>query len=162
MKRLGLSLMIALFAATMAGAQQSTRSDTPASSALPPVQPPPGIDDPGAKATPAAAAPQAPANAPAEDAPLTSQTSQETMQAIQDNSGKTATRTTELPVVTVRQQGTDTVEEYRKQGQLYMIRILPKEGPAKYYVDRIGDGRLNRDSREGPIDPVYFTIYEWK
>ncbi len=68
----------------------------------------------------------------------------------------------ELPVITVRKQGDDTIEEYRKHGQIYMIRILPKEGPAKYYVDHMGDGRLEHDAREGPISPVYFKLYEWK
>lgn len=63
--------------------------------------------------------------------------------------------------VTERKQGSDTVEEYREKGKLRMVRIVPKNGPAQTYYDRNGDGRLDRDSLDGPVAPVYFTIYEW-
>lgn len=63
--------------------------------------------------------------------------------------------------VTVRQEGKDTVEEYRENGKVWMIRIVPPNGPNRIYMDNTGSGRLNRDPSLGPIDPVYFTLYEW-
>lgn len=63
--------------------------------------------------------------------------------------------------LTTRQEGTDTVEEYREKGQLRMIRILSENGPDRVYIDRDSDGRLERDPGDGPVSPVYFTIYEW-
>lgn len=63
--------------------------------------------------------------------------------------------------LTVRQQGDDTVEEYRQNGKVWMIRIVPPDGPNRVYMDNSGSGKLARDPRLGPIDPVYFTIYEW-
>lgn len=63
--------------------------------------------------------------------------------------------------VTRREEGSDTVEEYREKGRLRMIRIIPRTGPEQIYLDNNGDGRLERDPRDGPVSPVYFTIYQW-
>src|SRR5690606_17916586 len=63
--------------------------------------------------------------------------------------------------LTVRQEGKDLVEEYRQDGKVWMIKIVPADGPNRIYMDNTGSGRLNRDPKMGPIDPVYFTIYEW-
>jgi hypothetical protein len=60
-----------------------------------------------------------------------------------------------------RTEGTDTIREYRRNGILRMVRIQPRSGPEQIYIDANGDGRLDRDSIEGPVSPVYFTIYEW-
>ncbi len=65
------------------------------------------------------------------------------------------------PTVTVRQQGDDAVEEYRRGGTVYMIRIVPKNGVPQTFLDVDGDGRLDRDPREGPVAPVYYTLYQW-
>jgi hypothetical protein len=29
-------------------------------------------------------------------------------------------------------------------------------------MDTDGSGRLARDPNEGPVSPVYYTLYEWK
>jgi hypothetical protein len=63
--------------------------------------------------------------------------------------------------VTERKEGKDTVREYREKGKLRMVRIVPQNGPTQTYYDRNGDGRLDKDPLEGPVAPVYFTIYEW-
>lgn len=63
--------------------------------------------------------------------------------------------------VTERKEGSDTVKEYREKGKLRMVRIVPQNGPTQTYVDRNSDGRLDKDPMEGPVAPVYFTIYEW-
>lgn len=63
--------------------------------------------------------------------------------------------------VTRRQEGADTIEEYREKGRVRMIRIISQNGPDRIYIDRNSDGRLDRDPSDGPVSPVYFTIYEW-
>lgn len=63
--------------------------------------------------------------------------------------------------MTERKEGNDTVKEYRQKGKLRMVRIVPQNGPAQTYLDRNSDGRLDKDPMEGPVAPVYFTIYEW-
>ena len=50
-----------------------------------------------------------------------------------------AAEATELPVVTVRQNGNERVEEHRKRGVLYFVRVVPQEGPPRYYVDRVSN-----------------------
>src|SRR6185503_12012099 len=49
------------------------------------------------------------------------------------------------PQVTILKRGTDTVEEYRIGGKLYMIKVIPARGVPYYMVDREGDGKLVRD-----------------
>lgn len=63
--------------------------------------------------------------------------------------------------VTQRQEGGDSIREYRRNGKLRMIRIKPAKGPEQIYFDQNGDGLLDRDPLDGPVAPVYFTIYEW-
>lgn len=63
--------------------------------------------------------------------------------------------------VQIRRQGDDTIEEYRRGGKLTMIRITPKNGVGQTYMAD-EQGRLTRDPTAGPINPVYFTLYEWK
>ena len=65
------------------------------------------------------------------------------------------------PQVTIVKTETETREEYRQNGKLRMIRIRPRNGPEQIYFDQNSDGRLDRDPLDGPVAPVYFTIYEW-
>ncbi|WP_153110407.1 DUF2782 domain-containing protein [Propionivibrio limicola] len=44
------------------------------------------------------------------------------------------------PEVTIKRQDTDTIEEYRVNGRLYKIRIIPKNGVPYELVDQRGDG----------------------
>lgn len=64
--------------------------------------------------------------------------------------------------VTTRKQGGDTVEEYRENGHVWMIKIVPQKGPTQTFMDSDGSGRLARNPNQGPISPVYYTLYEWK
>lgn len=68
----------------------------------------------------------------------------------------------EPPSVAVRiEDNGDRVEEYRQNGQLYMVKVTPERGPSYYLYDTDGNGRLNRDDRLPKVSPVYWTIYEW-
>lgn len=48
------------------------------------------------------------------------------------------------PQVTIIKQSELTIEEYRANGKLYMIKITPKVGAPYYLVDDLGDGRFTR------------------
>jgi hypothetical protein len=48
------------------------------------------------------------------------------------------------PQVTIIKQTEQTVEEFRANGVLYMIKITPKVGPPYYLVDDRGDGKFVR------------------
>jgi hypothetical protein len=48
------------------------------------------------------------------------------------------------PQVTIIKQTEQTVEEFRANGRLYMIKITPKHGVPYYLVDDKGDGKFAR------------------
>ena len=52
----------------------------------------------------------------------------------------------------------DEITEYRVAGQLRVVKVQPKRGPAFYLYDRNGDGRLDEDK---DVSPVYFKLFEW-
>jgi hypothetical protein len=136
------------------GALAQNRADN----ALPPVQAPPTLNDPGTTPVPASA-----------NVPATSETAPAA--AAPESPGlpadvQAAAEAAELPVVTVRQQGSETVEEYRKRGKLVFVRVLSSEGPARLYVDdRSAIPASIMQQLSGPsgvVQPVYFKLGEWK
>ena len=50
----------------------------------------------------------------------------------------------EEPEVTITKETEQTVEEFRANGKLYMIKITPKHGVPYYLVDERGDGKFTR------------------
>jgi hypothetical protein len=66
------------------------------------------------------------------------------------------------PTVSIRQvDNGDTVEEYRQNGRLTMVKVTPPRGAPYMLLDSNGDGRLDRKDAEGPVAPIYWTLYEW-
>lgn len=66
------------------------------------------------------------------------------------------------PQVTILKRGTDTVEEYRIAGKLYMIKVTPATGPGYYLIDEKGDGKFTRqDSFDSGIRPPMWVIHSW-
>ncbi len=67
------------------------------------------------------------------------------------------------PEITITRSKTDTIEEYRANGRLYMIKITPKKGFTYYLVDSDGDGSL--DSRHNELDEGLlipsWTLFSW-
>lgn len=55
------------------------------------------------------------------------------------------------PQVTIIRQEDRTVEEYRINGQLYMVKVTPSKGYPYYLVDADGDGQL--ETRRNELDP---------
>ena len=69
------------------------------------------------------------------------------------------------PTVTIREEEERLVEEYRMNGQLYMVKVTPKKGGIPYYyVDTNGDGKLELDVDQqamNPVQPVHWKVLEW-
>jgi len=67
------------------------------------------------------------------------------------------------PTVTIRNtRDGDRYEEYRLNGRVYMVRVVPKHGIPYTLIDENRDGRLDHsDISKNDVSPVYFTIYEW-
>ncbi len=67
------------------------------------------------------------------------------------------------PDVTIIQKKDRIETEYRVNGQLYMIKVMPRGGYAPYYlVDRDGDGRLESQFDDlASITPPQWVIHRW-
>jgi hypothetical protein len=68
------------------------------------------------------------------------------------------------PTVTIREEEDRMIEEYRYDGQIYMVKITPKGGIPYYYIDTDGDGKLELDIDQkamNPVQPVYWKVKEW-
>lgn len=66
------------------------------------------------------------------------------------------------PQVTILKRGTDTVEEYRIGGKLYMIKVTPARGRPYYMIDHKGDGRFSRqDGLDTGVRPPMWVIREF-
>ncbi len=67
------------------------------------------------------------------------------------------------PEVTIIQRREQTVEEYRINGQLYMVKVTPRKGFPYYLLDTDGDGDL--DSRQDELSPrmmvPHWVILRW-
>jgi len=62
------------------------------------------------------------------------------------------------PEVTILRKEDQVVEEYRINGQLYMVKITPAVGKPYYLLDADGDGRM-----ESRMSQIYsdFVVPKW-
>ena len=66
------------------------------------------------------------------------------------------------PPVTITKQAEQTIEEYRANGKLYMIKVIPKVGPPYYLVDDRGDGKFSRqEALDSGVRPPRWTIHKF-
>lgn len=66
------------------------------------------------------------------------------------------------PQVTIVKSETETREEFRIKGKLYMVKVTPAVGKPYYLVDRQGDGIMvdvGLDQR--PTKPPMWVIHSW-
>ena len=164
-------LLIALMSvAASAHAQKGATTTTTSSDQIPPVQPPPNIDDKDPVTN--IPTPEAVAKTVVDDSLGTNSADADAKTRAMANSPglppevQAAVNASELPVITVRQDGGDTVEEYRKKGKLYFVRVLSTSGPTKLYVDDPGaipSNVMNQLSApSGQVQPVYYKLLDWK
>jgi hypothetical protein len=66
------------------------------------------------------------------------------------------------PQVTIQRRGTETVEEFRLNGRLYMVKVTPSHGKPYYLVDNVGRGEFTRlDSYDTGTRPPMWVIHQW-
>lgn len=67
------------------------------------------------------------------------------------------------PDITIVREEERVVHEYRLNGRLYMIKVIPSVGPAYYLMDQDGDGQM--ESRLGDIynDTIVpqWVLFSW-
>lgn len=136
---LACALLLGLPAAHAQDVLAAASAPPPPGSALPP----PGINDPGAKPQ---SVPLPSTGIPPSVAPAARQ------QAGHGDSTNVTSQT--------NAEG-DTVEEYRRGGKVYMVRITPRHGVTQTYYYGSPSGSLMRDTQQGPVAPVYYDIYKW-
>jgi len=67
------------------------------------------------------------------------------------------------PEVNIIQRDDKTIAEYRVNGQLYMIKVTPKDAPAYYLVDTDGNGSLDSQRSELQQDILIpsWVLFRW-
>lgn len=67
------------------------------------------------------------------------------------------------PDVTIIQRKDATYEEYRLNGRLYMVKVVPFVGPPYYFIDRDGDGLMEARSYDQDAQPrvPQWVIFSW-
>lgn len=66
------------------------------------------------------------------------------------------------PEVTIQRRATETVEEYRVRGRLYMVKVTPAHGVPYYLIDENGRGDFTRrDNFDTGTRPPMWVIHQW-
>lgn len=66
------------------------------------------------------------------------------------------------PQVTIQRRGTETVEEFRIGGRLYMMKVTPAGGRPYYLIDDRGDGTFMRqDNFDTGTRPPMWVIHQF-
>jgi hypothetical protein len=66
------------------------------------------------------------------------------------------------PQVTISKKGEDTVEEYRVNGQLYMVKVTPSHGVPYYLYDDQGEGNFaRREAQDSGVRVPKWVIKRW-
>ena len=68
----------------------------------------------------------------------------------------------DAPPVTIKPGSQGRVIEYRANGKLYMLKVIPKVGKPYYLIDSKGDGQFARqDSLDSGMRPPMWVIKEF-
>jgi hypothetical protein len=147
-----LAIASAVFASTLLASPVQAQS-APSTN----VPPPPGINDPGVQATtPPATTTQTPRPATPKRDPM--DLKPQALPAMRDGDSKLGRPAT--PEVRVHQEGDNSVQEYSRNGQVYMLVVTPKHGvPQTYMVNP--DGRVVDEHGKKPVGPVMYKVLEW-
>ncbi|MBS0515762.1 MAG: hypothetical protein JSS16_09830 [Proteobacteria bacterium] len=179
------SLFPVVLACGLIAAQIHAQGQKKTDDGLPPVQPPPAMDEPPASAaqTPPTAnkAKTVPiANSDAESRAAAEEARRRAAQPVTtlpsepekkfDSPGlppevQKAAEATELPVVTVRQEGNETITEYRKRGKIFAQYFKSKDtGSETWYVDPNYQGPMPPDldaGMHGKPGAVQYKVFGW-
>jgi uncharacterized protein DUF2782 len=147
-----LAVASVLFASSLlvsnASAQSSPSTNVP---------PPPGINDPGVQAVAPPAKLRKAAPAPVH---RSLDLKPQALPAMHDDGVAPSARDKSLPEIKVRQEGDNSIQEYSRNGQVYMVVVTPKNGIEQtYMVDP--QGRLVDEHGKKPVGPVMYKVLEW-
>jgi hypothetical protein len=161
MKHATCLLALSFLAASSAFAQTSSSSS--ATPHFAPAPPPPGMNDPGvnpAREPAAASTSSKPVSSPAELEPShlpgkpIPVPKVAGVPAARDANGQPP------PDVSVRQEGDNTIQEYRQNGRVYMVVVTPKHGPQQVYnVDE--NGYMFDPVSRTRVKPVEYKVIQW-
>jgi len=72
--------------------------------------------------------------------------------------------TVDIDNIHIKREGVKGIEEYRRGGKRYMIKVTPVIGPAYYFIDTDGDGTLDSRSDNPNLDSNVnmWKIVEWE
>ncbi|MGH8155563.1 MAG: hypothetical protein ACREP0_10070 [Rhodanobacteraceae bacterium] len=118
--------------------------------------PPPGINEPGAKPVPqSSAAPTSarPQSVPLPDTGIPPSLAPAAREAAGRGDSTDVTRRVDA-------QG-DVIQQTSRGGVVYEEQITPKHGVTQTYKYNSPNGSLVPDPRLGPVQPVYYTLYQW-
>jgi hypothetical protein len=67
------------------------------------------------------------------------------------------------PDITIIKREKETIQEYRINGRLYMVKITPSIGPSYYLVDNDGDGNMDarRSQLESGLKIPQWVLFSW-
>ena len=66
------------------------------------------------------------------------------------------------PEVNIIKAETETREEFRINGKLYMVKVTPAVGKPYYLVDRQGNGvMIESEINPHPVSPPMWIIHSW-
>ena len=66
------------------------------------------------------------------------------------------------PQVTIQRRADQTVEEFRLNGRLYMVKVTPSHGKPYYLIDTVGRGEFVRhDVYDTGTRPPMWVIHQW-
>ena len=66
--------------------------------------------------------------------------------------------------ITITREGDKVIQEYKVNGKIYKIKIVPAVGPAYYFIDPDGDGEMEEVSESDIVDGMkvnQWTILSW-
>ncbi len=68
------------------------------------------------------------------------------------------------PDITIIRRGKKTIQEFRRSGKLYMVKVVPDIGPPYYFLDSNGDGKLDirRSDLSQDTNVNMWKLLEWK
>lgn len=68
----------------------------------------------------------------------------------------------DVPPVTIKPSPQGRVVEYRANGKLYMLKVIPRVGKPYYLIDQKGDGQFARqDSLDSGLRPPMWVVKEF-
>lgn len=68
----------------------------------------------------------------------------------------------DAPAVTIKPSAQGRVIEYRANGRLFMLKVIPKVGKPYYLIDQKGDGQFARqDSLDSGMRPPMWVVKEF-